>query len=156
MKVRITKLHKDAEIPKYSKTGDAGMDLTTVRTTVDKQGNREYGTGLAIEIPQGHMGLLFPRSSVSKKPMILANSVGVIDSGYRGEIIFKFKPTALYQPLSDPVDFVTDSQEVQEIYKVGERIGQIIILPYPQIEFDEVDSLDSSQRGAGGFGSTGK
>ena len=137
MKVRIKRLHPDAVIPKYAKAGDAGMDLTAV------EAKREwkivtYKTGLAVEIPEGHVGLLFPRSSVYKTSMTLSNCVGVIDSGYRGEIMLKFRST-----------------ESNKAYKVGDRVGQLIIMPYPQIEFEEVNDLSSSDRGSGGYGSTG-
>ena len=92
MKVNIKKINKDATIPKYSKTGDAGLDLTATSKDIDDYGNVSYGTGLAIAIPSGYVGYLFPRSSISKQSLALANSVGVIDSNYRGEIICKFKP----------------------------------------------------------------
>ena len=137
MKVKIKKLHPDAVIPSYAKPGDAGMDLTAVwqKQELDMI---TYGTGLAIEIPSGHVGLLFPRSSVYKTKMLLTNSVGVIDSGYRGEIMMKFE--------------MMDSNTK---YQPGDRVGQIIVIPYPQIEFQEVEELASSDRGAGGYGSTG-
>lgn len=141
MKVKIKKLHPDAVIPKYAKPGDAGMDLTAVSVEDEYyNGNVVYNTGLAFEIPEGYVGLLFPRSSNSKKGLLLSNSVGVIDSGYRGEVSFKFK--------------VLNSS--MGIYKVGERIGQILIVPYPQIEFEEVEELSETERGTGGYGSTGK
>lgn len=139
MKIKIKKLHKDAVIPSYAKPGDAGMDLTAVSATNDDGKHITYKTGLSIEIPTGHVGLLFPRSSVYKTNMSLSNSVGVIDSGYRGEIMLKYS-------------FSQDSK----IYSIGDRVGQIIILPYPQIEFEETQTLSSSERGAGGYGSTGK
>lgn len=140
MKVKIKKLHPDAVIPKYAKPGDAGMDLTAVSVEDEYyNGNVVYNTGLAFEIPEGYVGLLFPRSSNSKKGLLLSNSVGVIDSGYRGEVSFKFK--------------VLNSS--MGVYKVGERIGQILIVPYPQIEFEEVEELSETERGTGGYGSTG-
>ena len=144
MQVKIKKLHKDSVIPKYSKAGDAGMDLTAVSKEYDKDGNICYDTGLAFEIPENYVGLLFPRSSLSKKDLSLANHVGVIDSGYRGSVVFKFKPTCAY----------AEGHEDSE-YSVGERIGQIIILPYPKITFVEVDELSSTERGDTGFGSSG-
>ena len=147
MKVNIKKLHKDAVIPTYSKPGDAGMDLTAVSMDFDSDGNIVYGTGLAMEVPEGHVALLFPRSSIAKKDLSLSNSVGVIDSGYRGEIFFKFKPSLAFAG--------EDTNEEQNNYEVGDRIGQVIILPYPQVQFTEVGELSSSERGAGGFGSTG-
>ena len=157
MEVKIKKLHKDAVIPKYAKAGDAGMDLTAVSMNIDEYGNICYGTGLAFEIPEGHVGLVFPRSSNCKKGVILTNCVGVIDSGYRGEVSFKFRPL-----MDRAKDIYTDSTYEYEIrtlrdtYKVGERIGQIIILPYPQIEFVEVDELSQTERGTGGYGSSGR
>ena len=143
MEVKIKKTHPDAVIPKYAKPGDAGMDLTAVSMKIDEYGNICYGTGLAFEIPEGYVGLVFPRSSNHKKGVILTNCVGVIDSGYRGEVSFKFKEIAL-------------GNFSKVTYKVGDRIGQIIIMPYPQIEFVEVDELSETERGTNGYGSTGK
>ena len=147
MKVKIKKLNESAVIPKYSKAGDAGMDLVATSKETDKYGNIVYGTGLAFEIPKGYVGLLFPRSSISKYDMNLTNSTGVLDSGYRGEVFFKFKR---------PSRFTNDFNDDCSIYNVGDRIGQIIIIPYPQIEFEEVEELSETDRGTGGFGSTGK
>jgi dUTP pyrophosphatase len=152
MKVRVKRIHEDAVIPKYANVGDAGMDLTAISKELDDMGNVVYRTGLAYEIPDGFVGLIFPRSSVSKLPMSLANSVGVIDSGYRGEIMFKFKPTAYY---NDEVSIDTFTSMDNITYNVGDRIGQMIIIPYPQIEIEETDSFTESSRGENGFGSTG-
>ena len=147
MKVKIKKLDERAVVPSYSKKGDAGMDLTTINISKDNVGNITYHTGLAIEIPEGYVGLLFPRSSICKKQQFLTNGVGVIDSSYRGEIMAKFKP------VMGTYDTILDLFESNE-YQVGDRIVQMIILPYPQIEFEEVEELSSSERGHGGFGST--
>ena len=137
MKVRIKRLHPDAVVPSYAKAGDAGMDLTAVE--MEREWNIvTYKTGLAIEIPEGHVGLLFPRSSVYTTSMVLSNCVGVIDSGYRGEIMLKFRST-----------------ESNKAYEVGDRVGQLIIMPYPQVEFEEAESLSETDRGHGGYGSTG-
>ena len=144
MRVKVKKLHPDAIIPKYAKAGDAGMDIHTVaRGEADKYGNMVYKTGLAFEIPDGHVGLIYPRSSVSKTPHSLRNHVGVIDSGYRGEIIFKF-------------GWVESSSNETQVYDKGDRIGQIMIMPYPKVEFVESDELNETDRGSGGFGSTGQ
>lgn len=140
MNVKIKKLYTDAVIPSYAKEGDAGLDLTAVTKDVDSYGNIVYGTGLAFEIPTGYVGLVFPRSSNSKKDLWLTNSVGVIDSGYRGEVTFKYRPVDLEE----------------RIYHVGERVGQLIIMPYPHIEFEEVEELSDTERGCGGYGSSGK
>ena len=136
MKVKIKKLSPDARIPKYAKPGDACMDLYAVSHTIDQYGNQVYDTQIAMEIPEGYVGLVFPRSSVSKTGLSLRNSVGVIDSGYRGPIMLKF------------------SGETGS-YLAGDRVGRIMILPYPQIEYVEVNHLSDSERGTGGFGSTG-
>ena len=154
MKVKVKKLHPDAVIPSYSKAGDAGMDLVGIEEKPnEKHGYVEFRTGLSVEIPEGYVGLVFPRSSMSKKAAMLTNSVGVIDSGYRGEILIRFKPDTSsvlvhnFEMLSE--DFIIDT------YEVGEKIAQLIIMPYPQIEFEEVDDLSTTDRGEGGFGSTG-
>ena len=92
MQVRVKKLHPDAVIPSYANAGDAGMDMVAISSKISDDGLYvEYGTGIAVEIPAGYVGLLFARSSISKTTMVLANHVGVIDSGYRGEIKFRFK-----------------------------------------------------------------
>ena len=148
MKVSIKKLHEKAVIPAYAKEGDAGLDFTAVDISRDNVGNITYHTGLAVAIPDGYVGLLFPRSSISKKQQFLTNCVGVIDSGYRGEIMAKFKP------VMGTYDTILELFESNE-YQVGDRIVQMIILPYPQIEFEEVEELSETVRGYGGFGHTG-
>lgn len=144
MNVRI--INKSGIPLKYAKQGDAGIDLTATEVFYDDAGNICYKTGIFMEIPEGYVGLIFPRSSISKYITQLSNSVGVIDSGYRGEIMFKFKPTDYYHNRTSQLD----------VYQIGDRIGQIIILPYPQITFEEVTELSDSERGIGGFGSTNK
>lgn len=147
MKVKIKKLHEDATVPTYAHDSDAGVDLYCSGRGWDDYGNIVYFTGISIEIPKGHLGLIFPRSSVSKMNLAMANCVGVIDSGYRGEIILKFKN--LENP--EKPHLYTDGK----IYEPSDRIGQLIILPYPKVEFELVDELDNTERGSGGFGSTG-
>ena len=141
MKVGIKKLHPDAIIPKYAKSGDAGLDLTATEILKEEAFQVTYGTGLAVEIPLGYVGLLFPRSSVRNYQLALSNCVGVVDSGYRGEIQFTFNKTGGVP---------------SKKYEVGERVGQMLIMPYPEIELVELDNLSSSERGEGGFGSSGK
>lgn len=143
MQVKIKRLHPTAVIPQYAKPGDAGMDLVATQVMIDDQLNFiKYNTGIAMEIPEGYVGLIYPRSSLSKKQSYLCNHVGVIDSGYRGEITCCFRNVTAdknYKP-----------------YEVGERIAQIIIMPYPNIQFVESDELSETERGDGGYGSTGK
>ena len=138
MKVRIKKLNPNAVIPTYAKDGDAGMDVVATRIINERLDSITYGTDIALEIPEGFVGLIFPRSSIRKTDLILSNSVGVIDSGYRGEIQATFKRSGVYA------------------YAVGDRICQIMIIPHPPIEFEEADELSDTERGDGGFGSTGK
>ena len=140
MKVKIKKLNESAVIPKYAKEGDAGLDLTATAYKVNEKGQYIYTSDLALEIPDGYVGLLFPRSSICKKDLEMTNSVGVIDSNYRGPIKSVFNPTC-----EDP-----------EVYELGERFAQLIIIPYPKIEFEEVEELSETDRGSGGYGSTGK
>lgn len=155
MQVNVKKLSENAVLPTYAKHGDAGMDLTATSKSYDDHGNVVYGTGLAFEIPLGYVGYLFPRSSNAKKDLLLSNSVGVIDSGYRGEVMFKFKNShQLYKCVDGDARFPQDFKS--DTYNVGDRIGQIIIMPIPHIEFNLVDELEDSERGQGSFGSTGK
>ena len=141
MKVKVKKLHPDAVIPSYSKVGDAGLDLVAISIIENTTFDITYGLGIAMEIPEGFVGLVFPRSSIRRYDLALTNCVGVIDSGYRGELQATFKKT-------NTIDWGLE-------YKVGDRIAQIIILPYPQIQFEETDELSDTERGKGGFGSTG-
>lgn len=141
MEVRFKKIHPNAVAPARAHPTDAGFDLVAVSVSEDGvRGIVTYGTGIAVEIPVGHVGLLFPRSSVYKHQLSLANSVGVIDSGYRGEVMFKFRVC---------------SPHISR-YSVGDRIGQIIIIPYPEVEFSESDVLSETDRGEGGYGSSGR
>lgn len=171
MEVKIKKLSEEAVVPQYAKAGDAGLDFTATSVEFDSELDYiVYGTGLAVEIPEGHVGLLFPRSSISKYDLSLTNCVGVIDSGYRGEIMFKFKAIPYYieapeeqsTPLEDGVfevyseaiDFHRDVITELAIYKVGDRVGQMIVLPYPKVEFILAEELSDSERGTGGYGSS--
>jgi dUTP pyrophosphatase len=138
MQVRIKKLNENAVIPFYAKSDDAGMDLVITDIKSENKFDITYGFGISMEIPEGFMGLVFPRSSIRKTDLVLSNSVGVIDSGYRGEIQATFKKTGLNK------------------YQIGDRGAQIIIIPHPPIEFVEVEQLTNTERGEGGFGSTGK
>ncbi len=138
--VKVKKLDPNAVIPTYSKDGDAGMDLTITNIKENTTFSISYGFGIAMEIPKGYVGLVFPRSSIRNQDLILSNCVGVIDSGYRGELQATFKKTQGLDSIS---------------YNVGERGAQIVILPYPQIRMVESNELSNTERGEGGFGSTG-
>lgn len=160
MELKIKKLYEDSILPTKAHATDAGYDLYAHSKSYDNDGNVVYGSGVAMEIPQGYVGLVFPRSSNAKKDLILSNSVGIIDSGFRGEISFKFKKNLkLFYDYGETCEKELELQKNPYSYKyysIGDRIGQIIIIPYPEIEFVEVDELAGSDRGANGYGSSGK
>lgn len=159
MQVRFQKLHEDAVLPFYGTEGAAGLDVTATSKSYDEYGNVVYGTGIAMEIPIGYVCLIFPRSSNAKKDLILSNSVGVLDSDYRGELSFKFKPSGIAIPVYEndiPIQPVVQWPNSDLIeYEVGDRIGQLVIIPYPKIEPEWADELSSTDRGDAGWGSTG-
>ena len=134
------KTHPDAIKPTYSLDGDGCLDLYAVSREEDTNGNIVFNTGIAIEIPSDHVGLLFPRSSVTKTELFLGNSVGVIDSNYRGDIMLKFTKV---------------KSRGMKSYYPGDKIGQLLIVPRPLVTLREVDKLSETNRGSGGFGSTG-
>jgi len=152
MKVNIKRLHPKAVIPQYAKVGDAAMDLVATTVIKDTPEQITYGMGIALEIPEGFVGLIFPRSSVRNTGLQLSNSVGVIDSGYRGELQATFNKVFNSEFMYDE----TKSLVPNDYYNVGDRVAQIMIIPHPQIKFEEVDNLTTTERGIGGFGSTGK
>ena len=143
MTIKFKRLSENAIAPVKAHSTDAGFDLTCTDVTTEINENGQvvivYHTGLSLEIPEGYFGALVPRSSIAKKPLLLTNAFGVIDSGYRGEIIGKFKVT-------------TDS--VPSVYKPGERICQLLILPVPDVQFEESETLCETDRGEGSYGST--
>jgi dUTP pyrophosphatase len=167
MIVKVKKLCDNAIIPTYAHSTDAGMDLYATSKSFDRNGNYVYGTGIAVEIPEGYVGLIFPRSSISKTDLFLTDAVGVIDSGYRGEITAKFKSSIrCIKGLKGVLIRVFSMDIFNEIsvgniagtnpYDVGERIAQLIIIPYPKVEFKEVEELSKTDREDGGYGSTGR
>jgi dUTP pyrophosphatase len=154
MEVRIKRLKPNAVIPAYAKEGDAGMDLVATEIIKDTPEQITYGTGLAMEIRDGFVGLVFPRSSIRKTGLQLSNSVGVIDSGYRGELQATFNKTFGSESMYD--EMKVKEMQPNEFYNVGDRICQLVVIPTPVITVKEVDELTETERGHGGFGSTGK
>lgn len=141
--VKFKKLNDNAHIPTYGSPYSAGADLYSaeVETVIQPHTTAFIGTGIAIEIPKGYMGLIFARSGLScKRHLAPANKVGVIDSDYRGEV-----KVALHNHSNEP-------QKID----AGERIAQLVITPFLAVNFEQADELDETQRGEGGFGSTGK
>lgn len=139
MKVKFEKIHADARDPFKATSGSAGFDLFVVRKEALDDTHIKYWTGIAVEIPAGYVGIVAPRSSVFKTRMVLSNGVGVIDSDYRGEI---------------SAVFVRNSRSKE--YEVGDRCCQLVILPLLDVEFEECGQLSDTERGTGGYGSTGK
>lgn len=144
MTLKFKKLSDKAVMPVKAHKGDAGLDLTAtaITTQINECGQLMlvYHTDLAVEIPEGYMGLLFSRSSIYKKSLTQTNAVGVIDSGYRGELMVVFKTT---------------TDVIPAVYKEGERFAQLVIVPIPEIEVEEATELSESDRNEGGYGSTG-
>ena len=153
--VNFKKLNPFAVIPTKASEGAGGFDLVTPSYPSDYQSSYvEYDTGIAVAIPEGYVGLLVPRSSVSETRWQLCNSIGIIDSDFRGSIKMRFTPSKLasttYNVQPGDIHRHTDP------YTMGDRIGQLVIVPCPTVEFEEVDELPETDRGDGGYGSTGK
>lgn len=145
MQVKFKKLDGTAQAPKRGSRTAAGYDLTAHKVSIDVLDKGTivytYHSGIAVEIPEGYVGYLFPRSSVFKTKLQMSNGVGVIDSDYRGEVMAKF-----YLVGTDGIN----------AYEQGERFAQLVIMPIPEVEFTEAEELSDTERGAGGYGSTGK
>jgi dUTP pyrophosphatase len=148
MDLLVRRLHPNAVLPHYATAGAAAFDLTAisleilpVRTYGTTAGRKcVYGTGLAVGIPPGWAGFVYARSSVHKTGMQLSNCVGIIDSDYRGEIQVVFHLRSVGE----------------ELYRVGDRIAQMLVVPVSQLQLVEVDALGETDRGSGSFGSTGR
>ncbi len=149
MKIKFAKLDAMAILPTYSRQGDAGLDLTAISYRFVEDGELSYHNyefGLSLEIPEGYVGLIFPRSSISNKNLMLTNCVGVIDSNYRGPLSARFKT-------------IKGNNELYvDRYTPGDRVAQLVILPCPQVTIEESspNSLSVTERGNGGWGSSGR
>lgn len=137
MNINVKLLHKDAKLPKYAHSTDGAADLIAV-SIKEQPGFIEYGIGISIELPEDHIGLIFPRSSISNTSMGLANSIGLIDESYRGEIKVRMRNAYPGSP-----------------YSVGDRVAQLLIVPRPKVNYVETNEISVTERGDGGFGSTG-
>lgn len=149
MNIKVKKLHEDAVIPIRANETDAGWDIVAIdegNIKRDEDSNVlyvQYRTGLAIQPEDGYHTELFPRSSVTKTNLFLANSIGLIDSDYIGEIIVRFKIS------------VEDQSECFLGYTKGDKIAQLVVRKTTRANFVEVDELSDTERGDGGFGSSG-
>ena len=144
MTVRFKKLNDRAVVPTYGSPSSAGADLYSAEVndvTIDPGNTALIHTGIACEIPEGYVGLIFARSGLAaKRGLAPANKVGVIDSDYRGELM---------------VSLYNQSPDIQTVER-RERIAQLALVPYLRAEFEEADELSDTERGEGGFGSTGR
>ncbi len=138
MLLRFIRLTKDAKQPTKAHTQDAGFDIYCTSVKKEKR-YLDYKTGICVDIPKGYVGLLFPRSSVTNKDMILGNCVGVVDSGYTGELSFRYKSLG----------------EGNDVYSIGDRVGQLVIIELPSVKLKEVRTLSKTKRGSKGYGSSG-
>lgn len=144
MEIKFKKFDEKAIAPARQHSTDAGFDLTCIGvSTVRNECGQVllvYHTGIAVEIPEGYVGLIFPRSSIYKKSLEQTNAVGIVDSGYVGEVIVVMRNT---------------TDVVPAIYKEGDRFAQLVIVKLPEVEgFVEAEELSASDRGVNGFGST--
>ena len=159
MEIKFKKLIPEAKEPLKTIEIDAGFDLFAT-TKEETENYIEYGTGIAIEIPIGYVGLVFPRSSISNKDVMLKNSVGIIDASYRGEIRCRFYDTKKNKDYLEiiqngVINKIFNPHNIRKIYEIGDRVAQIVFLELPKITLIETNELSDTQRGIGGFGSTG-
>lgn len=163
--IKVKKMHPDAVIPQYQTDGSAGFDLHAVEDVVIEPGETKLiRTGLAFEIPQGYELQVRPRSGVSAKTALrIANSPGTIDSDYRGEVSVIADNTATLRQAVKCIQTLDGDLSTLEVLnggtsiriRKGNRIAQCVIQAVPQAVFEEVDELKATERGTGGFGSTG-
>ena len=140
--MRIPTLADDGHLPRYARQGDAGADLVAAHDVTLGPGERALvGTGVRVAIPAGHVGLVTPRSGLAARTgLSIVNAPGVIDSGYRGEI---------------KVCLINLDPRTPIVLAAGDRIAQLLIMGFVTAEFSPVEGLDETERGAGGYGSTG-
>jgi len=140
MEIRIKRLHKDAVLPSYETKGSAGMDLTTIEQVILSPGETQLvRTGLSLSIPQGYEGQIRSRSGLALNGVVVANSPGTIDSDYRGEVrVLLRNVTSGFAPIAE-----------------GTRVAQLIVAPVTNVIWEEANELSETDRGSGGFGSTG-
>ena len=156
--LRFKKLHPDAVLPSRAHATDAGYDLTAVAVRWEKgrPGICTVDFGLAVEVPEGHAGFIFPRSSIYKVDLVLSNAVGVIDSGYRGAVSANFRHTPpLYHDPYHGAGMVRGGDTPSPLYQKGDRVAQLVVMPVPSFAPEWADELAEADRGQAGFGSTG-
>lgn len=142
--LKVKLLHRTSKMPVRSKDGDAGIDLFAHSLEFVSSTLVKYSTGIAVEIPENHVGLIFQRSSSVKKAIRLTNCAGVIDSNYRGEILVYFTIATAARG------------NTKNLYYIGDRIAQMVIVPCPKLEIVNATELSTTNRGTEGFGSSGQ
>jgi len=158
--LKVKRLHPDAVFPSRAHDNDSGWDLVAIEDGTIQEGEilegsyLQYKTGWAIEIPKGYDAFLFPRSSIRKYDLTLANGIGLIDEGYRGELIVCFKPAGRWTSGTAGGKFCGFSSDHISTYKKGDKIAQLVLRKRPEFVLEEVESLSDSERSSGGFGST--
>lgn len=140
MDIQIKRIDTELPVPAYAHPGDAGLDLYAAQPAVVTGETVLIPTGVVVAVPDGHVGLVCPRSGLSKHGVTVANAPGIVDAGYRGELM---------------VRLTTTSATPYRVYR-GDRIAQLLIVPVARPEVTVVDRLDNTERGTGGFGSTGR
>jgi len=152
--IKVKKLDREAILPESNTETDVGYDIYAIDEPEVKEKNGiiqyiQYRTGIAIEPPEGYHVEIFPRSSISKYDLVLANSVGLIDFGYRGEILIRFK-------YIDPIRYVEEIEKLPlKVYEKGNKIAQLVIRKTERAVFELVEELSETKRASGGFGSSG-
>ena len=150
MNLKVKKLVPEAVLPKQAKADDAGYDLVAISDGQWSEDRTyiEYDTGLAIEPPKGYHTEIFPRSSISKTDLVLANSLGLVDGKFRGSLRCRFK----YIPRT----YIHGQNPEPLLHKKGDKIAQLVIRKTEYLEVEEVSELSQTERAEGGFGSTGR
>ena len=157
IEVKIKRLSEKAVLPKKAFPTDGGYDMYATSIEFDDYGNIVYGLGWAFEIPEGYVGLLFPRSSTSKFDINMQNSIGLIDCHFRGEVKAKYRPTSTQPVRGAKTNCIEVYQaNTAEIYEVGDKVAQMVFIKLPETELKEVEELSKTDRGEGGWGHTGR
>lgn len=155
MHISVKKLSSEAVVPQKANVSDAGFDLVAIDDgVVDQEGFIQYKTGLSIEPPKGYNTEIWPRSSISKYDLVLANSIGLVDNGYRGELLVRFKPALRFNQDKTGAVFATLPVPLKK-YKKGDKIAQLVVSQTVETTLVEVGELGQTSRGTGGFGSSG-
>lgn len=159
MPIKVKRLTPNAKLPEKKTKSAAGFDIYATEVDYSRLGQFQilYKTGLSLEIPEGYVGLIYPRSSIRDTPLSLSNGVGVIDSDYRGEITFTFNYAGILESKGGYAKKLRlPKTQEEKIYKPGDRIGQLVVTPIPLVYYEEVQVLNQTERGTRGHGSTGR